>query len=227
MATRFYLHTTPVSSISPTKDAGWEGSPDNAAFHGSLVEKTGLTTLSTLNNQTTTTTSGLTEDDLVFQFVSQPIPPQNITGTVSSVVRCSEANALFNVTLAIVVRVLSQDGTAIRGTLFSTFNTDTEFPLDASAATRIVNAQAVTALTTQPGDRIVVEYGGHAAAPTATGATTIRFGSSTASDFALTSALTTDLNPWIEFSQNIWSSDTNNYQFVKVGNGMSSTEKIR
>lgn len=127
--------------------------------------------------------------------------------------------------LAIVVKVVSQDGAVVRGTLFSNFNQDTEFATTQS--TRIVNAQSVTNVITQPGDRIVLEVGGHAAAPTAATTYTMRQGDNNAADFALTSALTTDLNPWLEFSQNIYSTDTNNYQQVKVGDGLSTGEKIR
>lgn len=226
MATRFYFPAegSGTPNISPSFDAGWEQTGQGTRLK--LLRKSGLSTLSTIaNNGTRTVPITTTQDILCNQFVSDPIPAQRIIGTVSLVIRVRESAATANVTLAVVVKVVSQDGGTVRGTLFSTFNTDTEFPT--TAATRIVNAQAVTELTTQPGDRLVVEIGGHAAGPTAATTYTMRQGNSAATDFALTSALTTDLNPWFEMSQNIWGGVENNYSFVRVGDGMSVSEKIR
>lgn len=145
-----------------------------------------------------------TQDILCRQYVSDPLPAQTITGTFSLVVRCVETDANANATLATLVYVVAQDGQTSRGTLFSVFGTDTEF--GTTAATRIVNAQNVTSQTAQAGDRIVVEIGLTATTPLALDGAIQRFGTSAASDFALTSALTTDLNPWCEFSQNLFDS---------------------
>lgn len=216
MATRFYFPATGsgTPSVSPSFDAGWEQT--GQAVRLVLQRKTELSTRTTLANTSTITVPiTTTQDILCAQFVSDPIPAQRIIGTVSLVDRVLESATTANVTLAVVVKVVSQDGGTARGTLFSTFNTGTEF--GTTAATRIVNAQAVTALTTQPGDRLVVEIGGHAAAPTAATTYTMRFGTSATSDFALTAALTTDLNPWVELSQNIWSADFNNFRRMRSG----------
>jgi hypothetical protein len=97
----------------------------------------------------------------------------------------------------------------------------------ATVATRIRAQTAVTAVTTQPGDRIVVEIGGKATAPSTSATYTMRQGDSAATDFALTSALTTDLNPWCEFSKDLYATGLNNFQFLKVGDGMSVGEKVR
>ena len=227
MATRFYF-TTEAFPLNPSTGTGWEQTVDGDAFRKKLLRKTALSTLSTLANQSVTVPITTTQDILSGKFYSDPIPPQRITGTVSIVIRCSENATTNNATLAVQIRVVSTDGNTQRGILFSNFNNDTEFALTASAATRIVNAQALTAVTTQPGDRIVVEMGVHAAAPTAAGSAILRFGNSAASDFALTSALTTDLNPWIEFSDTIWPGDLNNYRFVNSADrAISVTEKIR
>lgn len=226
MATRFYF-TRISSGASYSTGAGWEDTISGNLVRLQLLRKTALPTLSTLTDTSSTVPITTTQDILNAKFVSDPIPPQRIIGTVSLVIRCSEDATTTNATLAVQIRVLSQDLNTQRGILFSNFDQDTEFALTASAATRIVNAQAVTELTTQPGDRIAVEMGVHATAPSVAGSAVLRYGTSAATDFALTSGLTTDLNPWIEFSQDIWDADLNNYQFVKVGDGMSTTEKIR
>lgn len=226
MATRFLLPAegSGAPSVSPAFDAGWEQT--GQATRLKLLRKTGLSALSTLaNTGTRTVPITTTQDILGNQFVSDPIPPQRIIGTVSYVSRVLESASTANVTLAVVLRVVSQDGGTVRGTLFSTFNTGTEF--GTSASTRIVSAQAVTPLTTQPGDRLVLEVGGHAAGPTAGTTYTMRFGTSASSDFALTSGLTTDLNPWLELSQDLWAGLPVNYQAVRVGDGLSVSERLR
>lgn len=226
MATRFYLPAegSGVPVVSPAFNAGWEQTAQ--ATRLKLLRKTSLSTLSTLaDTGTRTIPITTTQDILCNQFVSDPIPAQNITGTVSYVSRVVEASTNGNATLALVLSVVSQDGGTVRGTLFSTFTVDTEFPT--SAATRIQTAIAVTALTTQPGDRLVLEVGANVSGPLGATTYTMRFGNSATTDFALTTALTTDLNPWLEVSQNIWAADNNNYRFVRAGDGMSVSEVIR
>lgn len=227
-ATRFYLPAegSGAPNISPAFDAGWEQT--GQATRLKLLYKPKLTTLSALaDTGTRTVPITTTQDILCNQFISDGIPAQRIGTdcTFSAVIRVLESAATANVTLAIVVRVVSSDGATVKGTLFSTFNVDTEFAT--TAATRIQVASAVTALTTAVGDRIVVEIGGHAAAPTAATTYTMRQGTNAATDFALTTALTTDLNPWVEFSQDLFGTGMNDYQFIKVGDGMSTGERIR
>lgn len=224
-ATRFHLTNPGAAAVTPAFDAGWELTSDVDVIRVELLHKTQTRVLQALADTTITVPITTTQDILCRQFVSAPIPPQRIIGTVSLVIRCVESNIDANATLAVVVKVVSQDGGTVRGTLFSTFNTDTEF--GTTAATRIVNAVAVTALTTQPGDRLVVEIGAHAAAPATAQTYAMRMGNNAASDFALTSGLTTDLNPWVELSQDLYASVLNNYQFGHCGDGMSSSEKLR
>lgn len=226
-ATRFYFPAegSGTPTISPSFNAGWEQT--GQATRLKLLHKTKLSTLSTIADTGTRTVPITTSQDILCnQFVSDVIPPQRIdtSCTFSFVMRVIESSINANVTLAVVAYVVDSGGTA-RGTLFSTFTVDTEFPT--IAATRIQAASAVTALTTLPGDRIVIEVGGHAASPAAATTYTMRQGTNAASDFALTSALTTDLNPWCEFSKDLFNVDNQNYKSIKVGDGMSTGERIR
>lgn len=226
MSTRFYLEPTTAATVSPSFDAGWEQT--GQAVRRKLIRKTTVASLTALADSATITVPiTTTQDILCAQFVSDPIPTQRVIGTFSFINRVFESATTANVSLAIVLYVVSQDGGTVRGTLFSTFNVDTEWAVAGSPATRIQTAAAITELSTQPGDRLVLEIGGHAAAPSAATSYNMRFGYNAASDFALTTALTTDLNPWMELSQDIWDADTNNYQFVRVGSGLSTTERIR
>lgn len=228
MATRFYLQfgTTPSN---PVNDAGWNIVTSGRNLLEPKNQQRVLNALADLGAITIPITT--TQNIACRQFVSNPIPPQIITGTFSLVIRCFESAITANAFLAVVARVVGQNygglGDVVRGTLFSVFSTDTEFALSGAAATRIVNAQAVTQVQSQPGDRIVVEIGVRAVAPTAAGSYTMRWGSNAASDFALTSGLTTDLNPWCEFSQDLFTPVPENYKSLKAGSGISTTERIR
>lgn len=170
-----------------------------------------------------------TQQILCAQFVSnQVFMPARLDASVtfSMVLRGLESATTANVVLAYVLRAFTADGSTSLGTLASSMvNSGTEFV--ATAATRIFSAIALTNTVIGQPWRLVIDIGGHAQAPTAAGTYTYRFGNSAASDFALTSALTTDLNPWIELSTNLRAVQFNNYQGIKVSDGMSTSEKIR
>lgn len=228
MATRFYFPAEGAGAptLSPAFDAGWEQT--GQATRLNLVRK-GLTSAASAlaNTGTRTVPITTTQDILCNQFVSEPFTrPVLMDAGVrfSLVIRVLESAGTANVTLACVVRLVDSGGTS-RGTLFSTFSTGTEFPT--TAATRIVSATAITSILTNPGDCIVVEIGGNAAAPTAGTTYTMRQGYSATSDFALTAALTTDLNPWCEFSTDLFGTTLNNYQSARASDGMSVGERIR
>jgi hypothetical protein len=213
MATRFYFdysydwQSSPSAPfIGPAADAGWEVSASRLSVTYRLIPKTmvsslvGVTTDGAVSINITTT-----QDYLARQFVSPPITAGGpIAGTFSLVTRVSENVATTNASLAVSVRLISYDMQTVRGTLYTNFNADTEFPVAGSDATRIVNAGTITPVTAYPGDRIVVEIGMHATAPTTSGTAIFSVGNNAASDFALTTALTTNLNPWCEFSQNLF-----------------------
>jgi hypothetical protein len=127
--------------------------------------------------------------------------------TVSMVIgKCGEPSALTADThLAYVIRVVSNDGSVIRGVIGLYHATSTEFPDVASAATRIHSARTggATNFSSQIGDRIIIEIGLHGVTPAAV-SVQMRKGDPTAvSDFALTAGLTTDLDSWVELSRTV------------------------
>jgi hypothetical protein len=72
----------------------------------------------------------------------------------------------------------------------------------------------------------VLDIGAHAAAPTVAGTYNGRAGTNAATDFALTSGLTTDLNPWCELSRNLNATVFQNYLGF-ASKGHSLTENPR
>jgi hypothetical protein len=159
---------------------------------------TALTTISGVFGATTTSQTRY------HTFVSDTLDvAQTIAGTFSIVIgKCAETTTSGDAHLAYALRVVTGAGVH-RATLATVMATSTEFPLVASAATRIHNATAVTSFACNAGDRLVLEIGIHGVTP-ANEVMQMRIGDPTATgDFALTAALTTDLDPWGELSQTV------------------------
>jgi hypothetical protein len=204
MPTRFYFPgaSPPSVSISPTYDAGWEQTGE--AIRTKLVRKNDwIETSATTSARTIPITT--TQDILNYQLISEPMRAQYFSGTISLVVGCSTNDITTACTLSVVAKIFSNDGSTSRGTLYSVFGTGANFPVDAAPETRIVNAQTVTPITCETGDRIVVEVGIRATAPAVAGtAIERRITARATADFALTAGLLTLLNPWVEFSQDVY-----------------------
>ena len=234
MPTRWYLHASGSIACpnNPAYDAGWEQTAQ--ATRLPMDQKTRLSAATTLADWGTRTVPITTVQQVLGnQFTSNQIYlPVHLDTSVlfSMVIRGLESATTANVFLAYVLRAFSAAGGRSLGTLASSMtNAGTEFA--ATAATRIFgNGTTTVALTdtviSEPW-RLVIDIGGHDQAPTAATTYTFRTGCSAATDFALTSALTTDLNPWIELSANLNATTFKNYQAIKVGDGMSAGDRIR
>lgn len=121
------------------------------------------------------------------------------TNTIIKAAPTCEGESLY------ISEILISNGATIRGVIGLYHATSTEFPLMASAATRIHSARVngATAFSSQAGDRIIIEIGLHGVTPAAE-LTQMRIGDpSGTADFALTAALTTDLCPWVQLSRDV------------------------
>lgn len=209
LATRFYLPASGTAGATPAPSASW----------GSIAG-TSRMRLPTTKTNTPFDSSGVYSETsatalnvLGRQFVSDPIDAQTISGTFSLVVACLENATTADASLQAIIRVVSSDGSTVRGTLYgghSAANNATVGALgeemSTSGATRIMSGVALTPVVAQAGDRIVLEVGGRFANTTSTSQNMVfQWGDPTsASDYALTSGLTS-LAPaaWFELSQNI------------------------
>jgi hypothetical protein len=201
MATRLYLQSTGTAPFDPSiADGGWERNHGSYAARNMSVTKanTALTTVSGVFGATTTSQTRY------HTFVSNTLDvAQTISGNFSLVVgKCAETTTGGDAHLAHALRVT--DGAGVhKATLHTRMATSTEFPLIASAATRIQAAAATTSFACAAGDRLVLEIGIHGVTPV-NETMQMRFGDPTATaDFALTAALTTDLVPWMELTDNL------------------------
>lgn len=198
MATRLYFPssgTTPNSNI--TFGSQWASVSSNGGQFPTSTTKTN-TALTLFSD----TSGAATTDRALMQYQTNTLNVnQTISGTFSIVVSCSESNAQANTHLAVLVRAVDANNT-VRGTLLSELVTSTEFAT--SASTRIFSSVALTSTACLAGDRLVIEIGFHEAAPSSGRTLNETFGDPSATaDFALTANLTTNLDPWCEFSQNI------------------------
>ena len=205
---------------------GWDQTGQAVRLPMDVVALCGPRTALT-NSTAVTIPITTTQQILCYQFVSNQIfaPTRFTSSRFQMIIRGLENantnNAFLNWSLyvidpasAIIIQALGQVIT----------NAGTEFV--ATAATRISGPSTLTQSAPMP-FRVVLEVGVTAQAPTAAGSFTLRAGCNAASDFAFTSALTTDLNPWWELNENLNAQKFNNYRFVKVGAGMGCSERIR
>jgi hypothetical protein len=227
MASRFYFHSSGAIATpnNPGFDANWEQTGQATRLPMDLKTRQGPQTALT-NSSNITVPITTTQDILCYQFTSNQIfKPAKLDAstTFSLVFRTLESATTANCFLAYSLRAFDVRGSASLGTLASVFTGGTEYA--AAAQTRIISATAITATQIDQLFRLVLEIGSHAAAPTAATTYTLRTGDNAASDFALTSGLTTDLNSWFELSRNLNATGFQNY--MSAGGEGSVAEKFR
>lgn len=216
MATRFYISNTSGLVCSFTQDAGWEDfDPTTATSQGGTaiynvyldVNKRGTLFATYTNNRRT---SGIVagDDNLIVRMISKPLDTQTISGTFKGQMLALESAATLDARAQLIAKVIAPNGT-VRGTLYAmdtsalsnewaTVATNRKFPLAwAGAGATLTNVNAIA------GDVLVIEVGARTHAATTGGSVTIRLGDSAASFLPEDETTTTELNPWIEFSQDL------------------------
>jgi hypothetical protein len=210
VATRFYYSDT-AAPVSVTPAAGWDVTA-NAGTSG-LLSRTRTNYGGAAFTASQPGTGGANEDALHVVMVSDPIVGATITGTVKGQIFAREANTLTDARAQIVVKVVSNDGSTVRGTLidFDTAALSSEFNISGGT---IINrkfprggAVSVTSVAAQNGDRIVVEVG-HRNHGTNTGVVRINAGATVSPTTDAPEDETTDdaagsYAGWLEFSQTL------------------------
>lgn len=205
MVTRLYLPSSGAPPVSPA----WDGAWDVTTNADRIRAVANLASGTPMSSKSTTETSAGAVNVLSRQYVAGPLAAGEISGTVKGRIRVQEANADADYRAQIVIRVVSEDGATVRGTLraadaealsseFSTSLANRAFPLAA------LEPQALTPVTAQAGDWLVIEIGyrSHNEHTTSRNGT-FRYGDVATSDCAENETATSDYNPWIEFSADI------------------------
>jgi|MudIll2142460700_1097286.scaffolds.fasta_scaffold04411_4 hypothetical protein len=205
MATRFYLPasgTAPLGSLAV--DSQWELSDSLDRRPCDVVKSN-----TSLTQKSATWSSTTTQQWVWVQFQSKRLAAGyswTTADTVSMVIKCAEAVAQVDSHLCYVIRVVSGDGSTIRGTIGSYLTTSSEYPTSlATIATRIHDARTSGAsnFSSQAGDRIIIEIGHHGVSP-ALNVAYHNYGDPTATqDFSLAAGDTNDYVPWVELSRDV------------------------
>lgn len=203
MATRFYLPSTGAAAISPTSSAGWEDTSINSFL------RTVTTKISSTMTTVSFTDSDATNKDILFRtYVSDPIAAQVIASqTVGFQMRCAERALSCNMFLTWNIKVVSNDGSIVRGTITSMERDGTEAVVGTLTNRRETSTS--TAVTAHSGDRIVIEVGmGGDPAAGSDHDSDISIGDDSGTDLPENDTETNAYNPWIEFPNSItfWTS---------------------
>ena len=195
--TRFYLSRTDTSPVSPAFTSSWEVTA--SATRGRCSIHNGTSTIGNVGS-----INASKNIILVRQYVSDPIAAQSISGTVKGQLSGYESNAAMDCVSAVLIKVVSNDGSTTRGTLLGlTYPALTGNEYTTSRTNRYTPAStSLSSVTAQNGDRIVIELGGYAYAKN-TYYVYHRYGDGSATDLPEDQTDTNSYNPWIEFSQNI------------------------
>ena len=203
MATRMYFNSTDAAPITPsTFNANWGTTASAIVRPFSSTNGT-----STLTTKTYLNSANDLSDFLMYQFVSPPMAATTLTGTFKMIMRVVGTQSASWFVGWASLRVMNQAGTSVTSTPFT--------PALIGATARFARITPATILTPDGGgthtltsstvnenDRLILEVG-FENQNTSTDDVDFRVGESGASDFAYTAGLTTDLDPWCEFSQTI------------------------
>lgn len=216
MATRFYLPDGgTVPSVSPAVGSAWGVTPAGFTRGVTATTKAQNTTLASETSTNFGETSTSVVNVIHRQYVAAvALTAQTISGTFSAVIRGGEDASTNDESLQVVLRVVSSDGLTERGVLYAGHTVTLNATAGAlgqewatASQTRLIPAgTALSSLTVQTGDLLVIEVGHrhhNTSATSATGWLTLGDPSATA-DFALTAGLTTSLCPWVEFSADLY-----------------------
>lgn len=202
---RLYLPSSGAAPISPAFAAEWESVNTTRR----LAVTTKISSSIALTSQADATATS-NRDIGVVQYVSNSIASGPLSGTVKGQISVRQDGSGENLRSQIIIRVVSNDGSVVRGTLYagdlttgtgdptsewSTIATNRRFPRDAPVALATVGVQ--------DGDRVVIELGARKHAATSVTAE-LRLGDNSGSDLPDNETSTSTYNPWIEFSDDLF-----------------------
>ncbi len=202
MATKMYLPSTGTAPVTPSAWAGWSATAAGITRPFSITKgSTTMTTISAVDGITTGPTA-------MVRWVSPPLAAVTITGTWRYVARHATVQASGFVKGCAVLKVVSNDGTTVRGTLISRLSTSHTTNFNVSGALRnLMNPEwegtiACTSVAASEGDRLVFEIGFYNQ-NASTDDFSFSCGEDSATDCVFDDAGTAANNPWMELSQTL------------------------
>ena len=205
MATRFYFDNVPFSTITPAVSGEWDYSVSNFKRCKLEIARDSHRLMETISLDGNTDTSDT--DYCYIQAISDPIAAQTIAynQTLSFQMRGSEEDAKGNQVFSITVRVVSNDGTTVRGTLLSLTRDNTELAVGTLTNRGWSGTGEVADVVAQANDRIVVEVGtgGNPSPSFNSHDCDIRIGIQPIDDLPVNDSGTDDYKPWFQFTNDI------------------------
>ena len=198
MANRFYFPSTGTAAVSVTPSADWNKT--TGAQTAKPLAVAGKTSTALANVANSENSASDYYRVLIQQHVSPPLNGnQAISGTYAMYIMGMEDNAAAEFGLSVIVRVVSNDGTTVRGTLL---NGGLSSEWNTSLRNSGSNYNDLTLVNALNGDRIVVEIGFNSGEQVSTTlyTGTIRIGDTGATDLPENETDTTQTKvPWLQF----------------------------
>jgi hypothetical protein len=197
MATRLYLPSTGSAAITPGFASGWEDTSIGARLPCyTTKQSTTMTTVSFVDANDTN------RDILFRQYISEPLANQSIDAqSVVFRIRALERATTCNMFTTINIRLVSNDGSVVRGTLVSMRRDGVEA---ATSLTNRNNTGNSTAIVCHSGDRLVIEIGmGGDPGAGSDHDSDMRIGDADATDLGANDTDTSDFNPYVEFANTL------------------------
>lgn len=193
-STKLYMQNV-ASSVTTTNQGTWSA-PSAGSAATLVMSKTKSGSIA--SNGVSENTNG-TYDVMVLKLVSEPIAAQTISAgtTLNWVIGTGESFGLANDFYKTHAYVVSNDGTAVRGTLLAN-NVDTGEWATTATGDGPAAAKILSSVTAQDNDRIVIEIGYRSTSNTTTTYTGTLWYGGTGSDLTVGGNETTDTG-WFEF----------------------------
>ena len=217
-ATRFYLPSTGAAAVSPAFTLSGFSWTHTASADRIAAVTTKIN--SAVTDKVVVGTSGIGIDQLFRQYVSAPIPAQTIGGTVKGQIRALEETTSADARAQIVIYVVSNDGSTLRGVLYAgdTGALASEFTNTARQNRKFPRSSPVSlsSVAASTNDRIVMEIGARRSGSSYVDVYLV-FGDNSATDLAEDETTAAENNPWIEFSDDLFNPSTPASATVSAG----------
>lgn len=230
MASRWYFSAAgTIAGVEPAYDAGWNYTTE-ASRRALLAAKSASESL-TIGTQIGPWTATAGQTALDRQYISEPLKAQTISGTFKGQVMTREYATTDNVDrLFVAVKVVSNDGTTVRATLFARANATTTLEFISNVThrnKRIADGDTLSSYDCTDGDRLLIEIGYSNSTAGTTPEASARWGAPTGTnDLPENETQTTAGVGWIEFSADIGRLFTFTPSDGVALGGAASTQKI-
>ena len=207
--TKFYLPSSGAAAVSPAFTLSGFTWTDTSGADRIAAVTTKINSAITDKTVVGTGVAGI--DQLFCQYVSAPIGGGPITGTVKGQIRAFEELTTADARAQIVIYVVSNDGSTLRGVLYAgdTAALSSEFSNVGRVNRKFPRSSpvSVNSVAAATNDRIVMEIGARRSGNSSTDVILVFGDTTTGTDLPEDETTSTSTTlPWIEFSEDLFTS---------------------